>query len=299
MVRQVSVEVFRTPEERFEQLPGYDFTPHYVDIDGLRLHYVDFGPPTGKPVVCFHGNPSWAYLYRKMIGPLAGAGYRVVVPDYGGFGRSDKPTDRRWYTFDRHCELVAGLLGGLNLTDATVIVHDWGGPIGLRWTVSHADQVGALVILNTFLPTGRVSQEFLDWQRYAERTLDIPVGGVLQIATATELPDDVVAAYEAPFPTVESKAGVAQFPLLAPTDEDGPEVQEFRAVRDALSRWDKPTLVAFSDRDPGMRFPEAGQAFCDLIPTVTDQVVIEGASHFLHEDKGERIAQEVLNFLGQ
>jgi haloalkane dehalogenase len=295
----VAAEVFRTPDERFEQLPGYDFTPSYGDIDGLRLHYVDFGPPTGKPVVCFHGNPSWVYLYRKMIGPLAAAGHRVVVPDYAGHGRSDKPTDRGWYTFNRHGELMDRLLGGLNLTDATVIVHDWGGPIGLRWTVSHADQVGALVILNTFLPNGKLSQDFLDWRRYAEQNQDIPVGSVIQIATATKLPDDVVAAYEAPFPTIESKAGVAQFPLLAPTDEDAPEVREFRAVTDALSRWDKPALVAFSDGDPGMRFPEAGQAFCDLIPSVTDQVKVEGASHFLQEDKGEHIAQEVLNFLGQ
>ncbi|MDT5019251.1 MAG: haloalkane dehalogenase [Mycobacterium sp.] len=149
-------EVFRTPDDRFADLPGYDFAPNYVDVDGLRMHYLDEGPRSGRPVVCFHGEPSWAYLYRKMIGPLVDAGNRVVVPDYAGFGRSDKPTDRRWYTYDRHTELTSKVLGGLDLRDAIVVVQDWGGAIGLRWAVENADRVGALAIFNTGLFTGRL-----------------------------------------------------------------------------------------------------------------------------------------------
>jgi haloalkane dehalogenase len=290
-------EVFRTPDDRFAALPGYDFTPHYVEVDGLRMHYLDEGPSTGRPIVCFHGEPSWAFLYRKMIGPLADAGHRVVVPDYAGFGRSDKPTDRRWYSYDRHTDFVSRVLATLDLRDAIVVVQDWGGPIGLRWAVENADRVGALAIFNTGLFTGRVSKGFLAWRDFAEKNSDLPVGFVIQSATATELSDEVVAAYDAPFPTVESKAGAAQFPLLVPTTDDAPGAQEMRAVTDALSRWAKPALVAFSDQDAIFPYPRAGQAFVDTIPTVAEQVRIEGASHFLQEDRGERLAEEVLKHL--
>jgi len=291
-------EVFRTPESRFDNLPGYDFAPNYTDIDGLRMHYVDEGPRDGRPVVCFHGEPTWAYLYRKMVGPLVDGGHRVVVPDYAGFGRSDKPTDRRWYTYDRHSQLVAEVLGGLDLRDAIVVVQDWGGPIGLRWAVENADRVAGLAILNTGLFNGRVSKGFLAWRNFAEKNPDLPVGFVIQGATVTDLPDDVVAAYEAPFPNAESKAGVAEFPLLVPTTEDSVGTDVMRAVSDELSRWNKPTLIAFSDSDPVFPYPKAGQAFCDLIPTATEQVKIAGASHFLQEDRGELLAQEVLKALG-
>jgi haloalkane dehalogenase len=290
-------EVFRTPDDRFASLPGYDFAPNYVDVDGLRMHYLDEGPSTGKPIVCFHGEPSWAYLYRKMIRPLTDAGHRVVVPDYAGFGRSDKPTDRRWYSYDRHTQLVNRVLAHLDLQDAIVVVQDWGGPIGLRWAVENADRVAALAIFNTGLFTGRVSKGFLAWRDFAEKNPDLPVGFVIQSATATELSDDVVAAYDAPFPTVESKAGAAQFPLLVPTTDDAPGAQEMRAVADALSRWAKPALVAFSDQDAVFPYPKAGQAFVDVIPTVSEQVRIDGAAHFLQEDRGERLAEEVLKHL--
>jgi haloalkane dehalogenase len=292
-----AAEIFRTPDERFDDLPGYDFAPNYVDVDGLRMHYLDEGPKTGRPVVCFHGEPSWSYLYRKMIGPLVDAGHRVVVPDYAGFGRSDKPTDRRWYTYDRHVELMTRVLAGLDLHDAIVVGQDWGGPIGLRWAVENADRVGALAISNTGVFTGRVSKGFLAWRDFAEKNPDLPVGIVIQGGTATELPDDVVAGYDAPFPNVKSKAGVAQFPVLVPSAEDAVGAAEMRALADALSRWQKPALVAFSDLDRIFPYPKAGQVFCDLIPTVTEQVTIEGASHFLQEDRGERLAEEVLKHL--
>jgi len=289
------VDVFRTPDERFDGLPGYDFEPHYAEVDGLRLHYVDEG--AGDPVVCFHGEPSWAYLYRKMVPPLVDAGCRVVCPDYAGFGRSDKPTERGWYTYDRHVDLVGELLSGLDLRDVTAVVQDWGGPIGLRWAVENADRVARLVILNTGLFTGRVSKGFMQWREFAERNPDLPVGFVIQGATTTELPQEVVDAYEAPFPTPESKAGAAQFPLIVPTSEDGAGAAEMRAVSDELSRWEKPALVAFSDSDPVFPHPRAGQVFVDLIPGAGDQVTIEGAAHFLQEDRGERIAEEMLRFM--
>jgi len=292
-----TTEVFRTPDTRFDDLPGYDFTPNYIEVDGLRMHYVDDGPRDGAPVVCFHGEPSWAYLYRKMLRPLVDGGHRVIAPDYAGFGRSDKPTDRRWYTFDRHSELMAAVLGALDVRNATVVVQDWGGPIGLRWAVENTDRVGALAIFNTGLFTGRVSKGFLAWRDFAEKNPDLPVGFVIQGATATELPDEVVAAYDAPFPTAESKAGAAQFPLIVPTTEEAAGAKEMRAISDELSRWNKPALVAFSDLDPVFPYPRAGQVFCDLIPTAGEQVKIEGASHFLQEDRGEQLAQEVLKLL--
>jgi haloalkane dehalogenase len=292
-----TTEVFRTPDERFDDLPGYDFAPNYVDVDGLRMHYLDEGQRDGRPIVCFHGEPSWAYLYRKMVGPFVAAGHRVIVPDYAGFGRSDKPTDRGWYTFDRHSELVSRVLGGLDLQDAIVVVQDWGGAIGLRWAVENADRVAALSISNTGLFTGRVSKGFLAWRAFAEKNPDLPVGFVIQSATTTELPDDIIAAYDAPFPNVESKAGAAQFPLLVPASEDAPGADVMRSIADELSRWQKPALVAFSDQDQIFPYPKAGQVFCDLIPTAGEQVRIEGASHFLQEDRGEHLAAEVLKHL--
>ncbi len=290
------MEVFRTPDERFRDLPGYDFEPHYTDVGGLRMHHVDEG--VGAPIVCFHGEPSWAYLYRKMLPPLVEAGHRVICPDLAGFGRSDKPTDRGWYSYDRHVELVSGVLEPLALTGATVVVQDWGGPIGLRWAVENADRVDRLVIMNTGLFTGRVSKGFLAWRDFAERNPDLPVGFVLQSATSTDLPDEVVAAYEAPFPTPESKAGAAQFPLLVPVEEGAPGAAEMLGVIDELRDWGKPALIAFSNSDPVFPYPQAGEEFTRLVPGAGEQVCIEGASHFLQEDSGEVIAEHVLAFLG-
>jgi haloalkane dehalogenase len=289
-------EVFRTPDERFAGLPGYDFAPHWHEAGGLRLHYVDEG--SGDAVVCFHGEPTWAYLYRKMLPALSAAGHRVICPDYPGFGRSDKPTERSWYTYDRHVEHMSALLGALDLRDVTVVVHDWGGPIGLRWAVENAGRVARLVILNTGVFTGRVSKGFMAWREFAERNPDLPVGFVLQGATAIDLPPEVVAAYEAPFPNAESKAGAAQFPLIVPTSDDAAGAAEMRAVADELSRWTKPALVAFSDSDPVFPYPRAGERFRDLIPGAGEQVRIEGAAHFLQEDRGEAIAERIVEFTG-
>jgi haloalkane dehalogenase len=290
-------EVFRTPDERFASLPGYEFEPRYVDVDGLRLHYVDEG--SGRPVVCFHGEPTWAYLYRKVARPLLDAGERFVAVDMPGFGRSDKPTERGWYSYDRHFEHVSRVLESLDLSDATVVVQDWGGPVGLRWAVANPDRVGRLAILNTGLFTGRVSKGFMAWRDFAERNPDLPVGFIVDGGTGFDLAPGVKEAYEAPFPTPESKAGAAQFPLLVPIADDQPGADVMAEVMDELSRWEKPALVMFSDSDPVFPYPRAGQVFCDAIPGAGEQVPVEGAAHFLQEDRGEEIGERVLELLGR
>jgi haloalkane dehalogenase len=291
------MDVFRTPDERFENLPGYEYEPRYVEVDDLRLHHIDEG--SGPTVLCFHGEPDWSYLYRHMVDALVARGQRVVCPDLVGFGRSDKPTDQGWYTYERHVEFATRHLDQLDLQDVTVVVQDWGGPIGLRWAVEHGDQVGRLVILNTGLFTGRVSKGFMAWREFAERTPDLPIGRIMQGATTTDLDPEIVAAYEAPFPTPESKAGAQRFPLLVPLTPDDPGAAEMLSVKHALSWWDKPTLVAFSDGDPVFPYPKSGEQFTSLIPAAGEQVRIEGAAHFLQEDRGAAIVDAMLAAFGQ
>ena len=294
------VDVFRTPDERFENLPGYDFAPRYLelqgDLAGLRLHYLDEG--AGDPILLLHGEPTWAYLYRKMVGPLADRG-RVLVPDLIGFGRSDKVTEIGWYSYDRHVASIRALVEELDLHNLTVVVQDWGGPIGLRVATEEPDRFARLVILNTgiFRPGPRwPSKGFLQWRDFAERNPDLPVGFILQGATTTELSDEVISAYEAPFPDATSKAGAAAFPLLVPLKEGDPGAVEMGRVAEALKRWEKPALVAFSDSDP--IFPQgAGEKLAERIPGARFAPIV-GASHFLQEDKGEQIASEIAAFLG-
>jgi haloalkane dehalogenase len=293
-------DVFRTPDERFDDLDGYSFEPSYLDLAGdlagLRLHFVDEGE--GDPILLLHGEPTWAYLYRRMIPALAGSG-RVVAPDYIGFGRSDKVTDIGWYSYDRHVDSIEQLIGELDLTGITIVVQDWGGPIGLRCAVENPDRFARLVILNTgiFRPGPNwPSEGFLQWRNFAERNPDLPIGFVLQGATTTELSDATIAGYEAPFPTPESKAGAAAFPLIVPMSDEDPGAKEMAEVSEALARWEKPTLVAFSDSDPV--FPlRAGERMAERIPAAGAFVPIEGASHFLQEDRGEQIAGVILSFL--
>ena len=289
-------DVFHTPEARFEGLPGYAYAPNYAEVDGLRLHHLDEG--SGPTVLCFHGEPSWSYLYRHMLDVLVAHDHRVVCPDLVGFGRSDKPTDPAWYSYERHSETVTRHLEQIDLQDVTVVVQDWGGPIGLRWAVEHADQVARLVVMNTGLFTGRVSKGFMRWRDFAERTPDLPVGFIIQGGTTTELPPEVVAAYDAPFPNAASKAGAQTFPLLVPLSAEDPGASEMAAVQDALGRWDKPALVAFSDSDPVFPYPQAGEVFTALLPTAGQQVRIEGAAHFLQEDRGAQIAEAMLAAFG-
>lgn len=291
------MDVFRTPEHRFAGLPGYAYAPRYAEVDGLRLHHLDEGD--GPTVLCFHGEPSWSYLYRHVLDGLVASGLRVVCPDLVGFGRSDKPTDPGWYSYDRHVDVVSRHLAQLDLRDVTVVVQDWGGPIGLRWAVENAERVARLVILNTGLFSGHVSAGFMAWRDFAERTPDLPVGSIIQAATTTELAPAVVAAYEAPFPTAASKAGASRFPLLVPLTHADPGAAEMRAVQDALTRWDVPALVAFSDGDPIFPFPQAGEQFTAALPGAGEQVRIAGAAHFLQEDRGPQIVAAMLAASGR
>jgi haloalkane dehalogenase len=294
------MDVYRTPDERFEGLPGFDFSPNYLqmvgDLAGLRMHYLDEGD--GDPILLLHGEPTWSYLYRKMIPTLARR-HRVLVPDYIGFGRSDKVTDIGWYSYDRHVESITRFVHALDLTDITVVVQDWGGPIGLRVATENPDRFARLVILNTGVTTPGPhwpTPAFMQWRNFAAANPDLPVGFIIQSSTVTDLSDDVIAAYEAPWPNAESKAGVAAFPLLVPLAEGDPGVPQMKEVLEALKQWGKPALVAFSDSDP-IFSQEAGRRMAARIPGARDFVPISGASHFLQEDKGPEIAAEIDRFL--
>jgi haloalkane dehalogenase len=289
------VTVYRTPDERFATLPGFPYEPHYVDQDGLRMHYLDEGQ--GDPVLCLHGEPTWSFLYRKMIPGLAAAA-RVVAPDYFGFGRSDKPTDAAWYTFERHCAAIAGLVEDLDLRGLTVVVQDWGGPIGLQLAVEQPDRVARLVILNTGVGGGRPPSE--TWLRFREVVRaaggDFQAGRLIRTAAVRGLTDDVVAAYDAPFPAPESKAGVLAFPELVPTEPEHPNTAPLMAIREALGSWEKPALVLFGDSDPIFR-PEVAEAIARWIPGALPAELVEQAGHFVQEDAGEEVAARIVEFL--
>jgi haloalkane dehalogenase len=294
----VDLNAHRTPDQRFADLPGYPFEPNYTDIDGLRMHFVDHG--VGRPVLLLHGEPTWSFLYRKLIPVLADGGLRAVAPDLFGFGRSDKPTDPAFYSYERHVSSLTEFVNQLDLSRVTLVVHDWGGPIGLRVAVENPDRFARLVVLNTglFSPSERwPTPGFMQWRNFAERVgLDLPAGSIVRSGCLHEPPADVIAAYDAPFDTRESKAGAAAFPLLVPLSEDDAGAGEMLAVREALSRWNKPALVLFSDSDPV--FPAgAATAMARLIPTVREPEIIEGAAHFLQEDRGEQIAERILEFV--
>ena len=293
------MDVYRTPDARFQDLPGYPFKPHYAEVGGMRMHYLDEGQ--GDPILLLHGEPDWSYLYRKMI-PILATAFRVIAPDYLGFGRSDKPTDISWYTYDRHTESIQALVEHLDLHGVTLVVQDWGGPIGLRVATEMTDRFARLVILNTglFSPgAGWPSEGFMSWRNFAERVgLDLPVGKVMQSSCATELDPETLAAYEAPWPTRESKAGVAAFPLLVPIRPGDPGAAEMDRVRESLKTWNVPALVMFSDGDPVFK-PEVGQRFAEMLPGSHDVMdLIRGASHMLQEDKGEEIANRILDWVG-
>ena len=289
------MDFYRTPDERFEELPGYAFEPNYVELDGLRMHYVAEGD--GPPLLLLHGEPTWCFLYRKLISPLAAIG-RVIAPDYFGFGRSDKPTRVEDYSYDFHYDSVERLADELDLRSATVVVQDWGGPIGLRLAVERPDLVDRLVILNTGVGAGRApSPEWLRFREFMRRVgSDLVPGQLIRISAVTELADDVIEAYNAPFPTPESKAGVLAFPELVPTDLDHPSAAKMLEVSDALARWERPALVLFSDSDP-IFTSAAAERLAARIPGAGPAEIVSGAGHFLQEEKGEEIAERILRFV--
>lgn len=293
------MDVYRTPDDRFRDLPGYPFAPHYFEWNadgiGLRIHYLDEG--SGDPVLLLHGEPDWSYLYRRMV-PVLSRRFRVIAPDFVGFGRSDKPTDITWYTYDRHTAAIEGLIEHLDLRGTTVVVQDWGGPIGLRAAVDRKDRFGRLVVLNTGLfggGEGWPTPGFLRWRNFAERAgLDLPVGRVMQASVAKPLDEAVVAAYEAPWPVRESKAGVAAFPLLVPLAAGDPGASEMRRVAAELQGWPVPALVAWSDQDPVFTL-DHGRAMAAALPGAAGHMwVVEGAGHMLQEDRGEAIAERIV-----
>ncbi|KKE98886.1 haloalkane dehalogenase [Mycolicibacterium obuense] len=297
------MDVLRTPDQRFTDLPDFPFAPHYVDVgadaDGLRVHYLDEGPRDAEVVLLLHGEPSWSYLYRRMIPVLTGAGLRAVAIDLVGFGRSDKPSRREDYTYQAHVDWTWGAIEAIGLTDITLVCQDWGGLIGLRLVGEHPDRFARVVAANTALPTGdqHPGEAFLAWQRFSQETPDFPVGGIIAGGCVSTLSPDVIAAYDAPFPDDSFKAGARQFPTLVPTSPDDPAAPANRAAWEVLRRFDKPFLCAFSDSDP---ITKGGDApLRKLIPGAQGQpeVIIAGGGHFLQEDKGPELATVVVDFV--
>ncbi len=298
------MKVLRTPDERFENLPGYDFAPHYLHVpDGeggeLRMHYLDEGPEGADPVLLMHGEPSWSYLYRKMIPPLVRAGHRVIALDLIGFGRSDKPSERSDYSYARHVAWVESAFDQLNLKNTTLVCQDWGGLIGLRLLASRPDCFARAVAANTMLPTGEhePGEAFLAWQKFSQEVPEFPVGKIIAGAVTCELPPEVIAAYDAPFPDESFKAGARQFPVLVPTSRDDPASADNIAAWEVLKQWDKPFLTAFSDSDPVTGGGE--KVFQKLVPGTQGQphTTIKNGGHFLQEDQGEALAQVVNDFI--
>lgn len=298
------MKALTTPDHRFEALPGYSFQPNYLTIaDGeggeLRMHYLDEGPSDGLPVLLMHGEPSWSYLYRKMIPGLVAAGYRVIGPDLIGFGRSDKPTERSDYTYQRHVDWMNDWLAQMDLDRIVLFCQDWGGLLGLRLVAEHSQRFVGVVAANTFLPTGDTApgEAFMSWQEFSQTVPEFPVGGIIKGATESELSAEVIAAYDAPFPDESYKAGARQFPMLVPITPDDPASQANREAWGVLSSLTTPFLTAFSDKDPvsagGDKF------FQKQIPGCKDQnhVTIKDGGHFLQEDKGEELATVVADFI--
>ncbi len=290
------MNVLRTPDERFENLPGYDFAPHYTEVNGLRMHYMDEG--SGQTVLCLHGEPSWCYLYRKIARVLA-PHHRVVAPDLIGFGRSDKPAEREAYTFAMHRDAVAGFIENLDLSDITLVCQDWGGLLGLDAATRMPARFARLVIMNTGLPTGEqpMSRAFKAWRKFAEKSTDMAIGAIIQGATTTTLSAEVIAAYDAPYPDQSYKAGALVFPLLVPINPDDEAAPHMRAAREVLRKWTKPVQVMFSDGDPVTRGGDAW--FRENVPGAkgTPEITIENGGHFLQEDQGEEIGDQVLRFM--
>ena len=294
------MQTVRTPEDRFADLPGYEFAPHYVEIDGLRMHYVDEGPRDAAPVLLLHGEPSWSYLYRKMIPPLAAVGHRVIAPDLIGFGKSDKPVSRSNYSYAGHVAWMAAFLEALDLRDITLFCQDWGSLIGLRVAAEHEQRFARIALGNGGLPTGDqpMPRAFRIWRAFARWSPWFPIGRIVDSGTVTRLPDDVIAAYDAPFPSRRYKAGARAFPRLVPAAPDFPEAGAERSL-DAwrvFEEWRKPFLTTFSNRDPITRGLD--KAFRRRVPGAQhcEHVTIRNAGHFLQEDKGEELAEVLIGF---
>lgn len=310
---EVRPGVFRTPDERFENLPGYPFEPNYMDVRGLRVHYVDEGPKDAEPVLLLHGEPSWSYLYRKMIPIVVEAGYRAIAPDLIGFGKSDKPAKREDYSYQMEVDVMTELVKRLDLKNITLFCQDWGGLVGLRIAAENEERFARIIAANTGLPAGNgpdgmlIGQQwtepdpnasldlgsgFMAWLQYSQSVPELPIGDVVQAGTLSELPPEIVAAYDAPFPDKRYKAGARVLPALVMSQQK--TNQRAWAV---FEQWEKPFLTAFSDSDPVTGGGAAN--FQNRIPGAKDQphTVIKNASHFLQEDKGEELGKLIVDFI--
>ena len=289
----------RTPDARFADLPDFPYEPAYVDVDGLRVHYVDAGPSDAAPVLLLHGEPTWSYLYRKMIPILTAAGHRCIAPDLVGFGRSDKLDDRNEYSYQRHVDWMRGVIEALDLRDITVFGQDWGGLIGLRLAAEEEDRFARICASNTFLPTGdrKPADAFFAWKNYALTTERFHVGGIVKGGCARGLSPEAIAAYDAPFPDEPYKEGARMFPALVPVTPDDPASEANRAAWKVLEQWTKPFLCLFGDSDPitagGDRY------FQKAVPGTQGQphATIAGAAHFIQEDAGEELATHMVNWM--
>ncbi len=288
-------DAFRTPDELLAGLPKFPFEPSYRQFDGLRLAHVDVGE--GPPVVFLHGEPTWSFLWRHVIPPVRDAGYRCIAPDLPGFGRSDKPLDIDWYTYDAHTASIAALVDELDLHDATIVVHDWGGPIGLRVAVERPDRIARIVVLDTGLFTGhqKMTEAWMAFRGFVERTEDLPVGLLVRRACLNDPGDAVIACYDAPFPNAAAKAGARAFPLILPISPEMPGGEAGQRVLDALRSDSRPKLFLWADSDPVLPL-ETGRRFAAALGGEIDHV-IAGASHFLQEDAGPEIGALIASWL--
>ncbi len=295
------MEILRTADDRFASLPGFPYAPNYAELGDVRMHYLDEGPRDGAIVLCLHGEPSWSYLYRKMIPGLVAGGLRVIAPDLVGFGRSDKPVSRDVYTYQQHVDWMAAFIDKLGIRDLTLFCQDWGGLIGLRLVAEDAPRFARVVASNTFMPTGdeKPSAAFTAWQTFSQSVPEFPVGRIVATACARPVAAETIAAYDAPFPDERFKAGVRQFPLLVPTRSDDPASAANRAAWDRLRTFTKPFLTAFGDSDPVTKGADA--RLQSLIPGASGQphVTIVQGGHFIQEDAGEQLAEIVTAFVAR
>lgn len=292
------MEFLRTPEARFADLPDYPFAPHYTEVLGGRMHHIDAGPATADPIVCLHGEPSWCYLYRHFV-PVLARENRVLCPDLFGFGKSEKPSRITDYTFRFHFEALQAWFNELALERVTLVVQDWGGLLGLSVLGAEPERFARVVIMNTFLPTGDrpMPAAFKVWKAFALHSPVFTISRVIRMGTARPMDPAVVKAYDAPFPAKRFKAGARAFPAIVPAAAEDPGVVEMQQARDVLSRWTKPSLVLWSDKDPIMR--GADRWFNSHIPSRKDAPVetIRNAGHFLQEDAGPEIAERIRRFV--
>jgi haloalkane dehalogenase len=301
------MQVLRTPDDRFRDLPGFPFEPRYVEVpsgdDGaLRMAYIDEGPRgDGEVVLLLHGEPSWSFLYRKVIERIAAAGLRVVAPDLVGFGRSDKPAARTDYTYQRHVDWVKAFLSAMDLERVTLVCQDWGGLIGLRIVGEEPERFERVIAANTFLPTGDqpMPEAFFTWRQFSQSVPELPVGFIVKSGCARDVAPEVMAAYDAPFPDETYKAGARAFPMLVPASPDDPASEPNRRAWEVLKRFERPFLTAFGDSDPITR--GADRFLQGLIPGAKGRphTTLARAGHFLQEDDGGALGQVVADFVRQ